>query len=95
MVHEPGAACEGWHCYSCNEDEYGSGYVLCLECGHIWRTARDLRRAYRRQYWRASKPLTLMGAVEFPGIPWWFRAWHVVTVRADKITFCQLCIHDF
>lgn len=83
--HEPTDACADVHCYSCHLDESGAGYIVCLECGHIYRTARDLRRAYRREVLRRPGF----------GAPRWWRIWRALTVRASRITFCQECIHDF
>jgi hypothetical protein len=85
MPHPPTDACLPDHCHWHDEDEPGGGYVLCGECGHLYRTARDLRRAYRRE---------VLSGSGF-GIPLWRRFWAALTVRADQITFCQECIHDF
>lgn len=75
------------HCYSHHVDEPGDGaYIWCFECGHVYRTAGDLRRAYRRQYWETSKHF---------GDPVWRRLWRVAAIRVKNIHFCQECIHDF
>lgn len=82
--HEVTAACQEDHCHSCQVDEPGTGYILCGECGHLYRTARDLRRAYRRivwEFWREDHH--------------WRTLWKILTVRASRIYFCQECIHDF
>lgn len=84
IEHEPTDACLGVHCHWHNVDEPGTGYIICGECGHLYRTARDLRRAWRREVLR-------------PGfhVPLWRRLWRAATIRARKIYFCQECIHDF
>lgn len=83
--HEPTEECLSVHCYSHMVDEEGSAYIGCYECGHLYRTAGALRRAYRREV------LRLPGH----GIPFWWRLWRALTIRASQITFCQQCIHDF
>jgi hypothetical protein len=82
--HEPSDACVG-HCYCHNVDEPGTGYIRCLECGHLYRTARDLRRAYRR----ASL------AMPAYGVPWRRIIARAILIRARNINFCLECIHDF
>lgn len=84
-VHEATDACIADHCHWHDVDEPGSGYILCGECGHLYRTARELRRAYRR---------AVMTRRRF-GVSWWFCLLHAVTVRAGRVSFCQHCIHDF
>lgn len=93
-MHEPSDACIDVHCHSCHEDEPGSGYIVCGECGHLYRTAGDLRRAYRREYWRLYRapPTDLFGMER---VPMWRVVWQILTIRAKKIYFCQHCIHDF
>lgn len=84
--HEPTDACNNDHCYTHHVDEPGTGYIVCPECWHVYQTARELRREYRRNR---------------PGIEWrewrWLPAylWRLLTVRASKIPFCPLCMHDF
>jgi len=86
-------------------------YILCIECGHVYRTGWELRREYRRraprlaEAWRDS-------AVDWDpaeGPPWVhvdvpYGVRIVRTVwwwsrlrlrRAKRIFFCPLCIHDF
>lgn len=82
--HEPSDACVG-HCYWHDVDEPGPGYIRCYECGHLYRTARELRRAYRRQSFTVPRC----------EVPWWRIGWRALFIRADKIVFCQECIHDF
>ncbi|MFC6883479.1 hypothetical protein [Actinomadura yumaensis] len=88
--HEPTGACDAIHCHIHHVDEKPAGaYRRCLECGHVYRTARALRRGYRRQYWKASA-----ASVHGPGEPLWQRVRRVLTVRASHVHFCQHCIHD-
>ena len=99
--HEPDQLCHPDHCYICHIDEPGEGYIRCFECKHLYKTKRDLRKAYRRE---------LIGGMKFSrkfGIktPFWRSTsfspsrvrvwWMLLTVRASKITFCQHCVHDF
>lgn len=84
IQHEPTDACLPDHCHWHNVDEPGDGYILCPECGHLYRTARELRRAYRRQVLRPGFSVPLL-----------WRLWRALTIRASRITFCQECIHDF
>lgn len=65
-------------------------WLVCFECGHVYRTPRDLRRDYRREYWRVA---SMEGA--YPAIPLRWRLWRAATVRASRVTFCPHCIHDF
>lgn len=83
--HQPFVSCAPVHCHWHNLDEPGAGYITCLECGHLYRTAGELRRAYRRQMFRIPRF----------GVPRWRIAWAALTARAARISFCQECIHDF
>jgi hypothetical protein len=50
VEHEHSAQCEGQHCYWHNVDEPGQPcYIVCLECGHVYPSARSLRKIYRRE----------------------------------------------
>lgn len=83
--HEPSDQCWGLHCYSCHVDEPAEpSFLICGECGHVYRTARELRRAYRRQL-----VLTKMF-----GVPWRSIIARALTARARRILFCQHCTHD-
>lgn len=84
-AHEPTDTCLPDHCYWHDVDEPGAGYITCGECGHLYRTARELRRAYRRQ---------VLGGRSW-GVPLSWRLWKALTARARSIYFCQMCIHDF
>jgi hypothetical protein len=88
VKHDEDDDCQG-HCWWHEVDEVGDGYIRCFECGHLYLTARDLRREYRKGYWEVLRS----GSVPRPFTP--VRLWHVLTIRAKKIHFCQLCIHDF
>jgi len=78
-----------WH--NIDEPEQPGDHRTCGECGHIYRTARDLRWAYIRSVWQdVRRPSPhfdlrdrweyLIGAVRRPA--------------ADQY-FCPLCGHDF
>jgi hypothetical protein len=97
--HEPSDACLGEHCYSCGVDEAsGHAYRVCFECGHVYPTARALRKAYRRVRWEILRNPGIGGRAWFSN-EWQTgtlrQVWTTLTVRASKIYFCQLCIHDF
>jgi hypothetical protein len=49
--HEPTDACGRIHCFAHMVDEPGPGYLACGECGHMYKTKRELRREHRRIYW--------------------------------------------
>lgn len=86
--HDGTQDCRDVHCWSCGVDESSDGaYQVCIECGHVYRTARSLRKEYRRVTWGYRN-------LE-PRIPRWRILWTMVTVRASSITFCQHCVHDF
>ncbi len=94
-AHEPTDECAGQHCAWHNVDEPlgETDYLVCGECWHLYRTARDLRREYRRMMrgdwqheWLLFKDLRTSA---------WRRMWRYLTVRADRIHFCPLCAHDF
>lgn len=108
-THEPGSElCDPkLHCHSCNVDEPGGpAFEWCLECGHVYRTARDLRRAYRRAWTQLTfnrpKGVGQFDDLFAPAVSgfgsrrhelWgWLRSRFV---RAKDITFCQECTHDF
>jgi hypothetical protein len=89
--HEVTDACFTFHCHWCNVDEPGNGYILCGECGHLYRTKGELRRAYRRAILSLDRR-TFLGIKPMPRWKIW---WKVLTIRAKNIYFCQYCIHDF
>lgn len=84
--HAPTAECESLHCYSCHVDEPADGteYIVCRECGHVYLTAWELRRAYRHMLWQVFR---LEGMRN--------RLWLWLTVRARRLPFCPKCSHDF
>jgi hypothetical protein len=92
--HEPTDACNDIHCYSHMVDELGPGYLACLECGHMYRTAGELRRAYRAALWRTWHDHRRLFGPDF-GSGLAATLWRMATVRASKIYFCQHCLHDF
>lgn len=65
-------------------------WQYCLECEHEYPSARSIRKAYRRGYWQATGIKT-----GWPRTSWLRRLWHVLTIRAKRIYFCQECAHDF
>lgn len=78
--HEPTDACAHCHCHYHHVDEAGKTYRECYECGHAYPTARALRREHRRR-------------VPFRYYP---RTWlYSLFTRADDITCCPLCAHDW
>jgi hypothetical protein len=81
--HAPTDACLPVHCHWHNVDEPGTGYILCGECGHLYRTPRELRQAYRK------------AVLHMQGMAWWRRIFQAATVRAGRRSFCQFCVHDF
>lgn len=89
--HYPRDVCGDFHCAIHHVDEVGAGYRRCFECGHLYRSKRELVRMYRREY------LACVGSV--PSTRWarWAPRtwWHILTIKADKIRFCQVCVHDF
>lgn len=89
--HYPRDVCEDFHCAIHHVDEVGAGYRRCFECGHLYRSKRELVRMYRREY------LLTVGSV--PSTPWarWAPGvWlHILTITANKIRYCQVCTHDF
>lgn len=96
MKHEVTEDCVDTHCFWHEIDEPVEGsYIQCFECGHVYRTAGQLRRAYRREYWETtgkwSKPFGEPGF--WPPLP--ARLWRLLTIKVKEINFCQECIHDF
>lgn len=92
VKHGPSDDCHG-HCYSHHVDEPGRGYITCIECGHLYRTKRDLRRAYRRGFRQTVQPRRLLS--DDLDMGWGGYLWRLLTVRASTIYFCQECSHDF
>jgi len=86
--HEPSDNCISFHCYIHGLDEGVDEpmYIACDECGHVYRTARALRKAYREASRRAQK--------HFP-VPLLPHLWRLATVRASRISFCQYCNSEF
>jgi hypothetical protein len=81
QIHEPDSGCNDVHCYACNIDEIGPGYLTCGECFHVYRSRGELRRLYRRQLIRRQRRPHIV--------------WRALTIRAADISFCPHCIHDF
>lgn len=105
--HEPTDRCAGQHCYSHHIDEPATGaYIVCFECGHVYRTAFELWWQHLRQAARLARrdlrhPLNPPWWTELD-IPKWQRGRraalamvaHAVVCRPSRISFCQHCIHD-
>lgn len=104
--HEPGAplCVPDQHCYSCNVDESGSAYQWCFECGHGYRTRRELRKEYKKIHnqllvndwksatWRRDSVSLHLKEPKWRLVYIWIRSRFV---RVSRITFCQKCIHNF
>jgi len=58
--HEPSPECADVHCWWHNVDEPDGGYRACLECRHVYRTAEDLREAWREEVTAAALPGTVV-----------------------------------
>ena|ERR1700733_12301693 len=103
-------------CYACEREETASAshwHLRCCECGHVYRSRRELRREYRLGYCQmaAQEWGTIQErgfrrelADEIFGLPPAARSRRqlvkdlirvMLFVRADKIHFCPLCMHDF
>lgn len=89
VKHNQDDHCQG-HCWWHEVDEVGDGYIRCFECGHLYLTKRDLRRAYQAALWSMIRD-------------GWKRnrrishhlVWNMLTRRTKDIFFCQVCAHDF
>lgn len=95
--HEIEPQCEEFHCFGHDRDEPGRAWLVCGECFHRYGSARELRKLYRREAWRAHrrwhKDMIMSKAEDGPST---LRVlWRLATIRASKIYFCQVCIHDW
>lgn len=109
LVHEPTDACNrlrgSVHCWIHNVDEpYKGAYRVCFECKHVYRTARELRRDYR-------KTMTQLTFYRYPDMPgprpvirnqgfgsWRTDLWYWFKSRfrrASRVYSCMQCSHDF
>lgn len=89
-VHDPTSECGHLHCAIHNVDELSyPSYFTCGECGHVYPTARALRRAERRWQWHARK---FDDGWRFG---WIDLALRLATVRVSRIASCALCSHDW
>jgi hypothetical protein len=84
-------------CWSHNVDEMriGTPYIVCGECGHVYQSARALRKA-RRATMRGIYLGSLRHANDW--MPFWQSirgAVSLYTRRAKRIYHCPLCAHDF
>lgn len=100
--HAKTEACVDTHCRVHGVHEPSEvAYHVCFECNHVYRTARALRRDYRRAFWRNERQARKWSPL-WPSrdraawvVPWWVVTWRLVTARASRITYCQHCHHDF
>lgn len=98
--HDPSEDCRH-HCFVCQVDEPGSGYIRCFECNHLYTSRRKLRQAFRSELIRGAQFSRQIGIKE----PFWRSNgfthstvrywWMLLTVRASRLGFCQHCGHDF
>ena len=78
--HEPTDECWGIHCSWHNLDEAPDGaYRVCAECGHVYRTAEDLRRAWAD----AAVDASVRQALD------------VIAPPVEQICGCPYCAHDW
>lgn len=90
VQHEPSEACAGRHCYEHHVDEDPDGtYLACLECGHVYRTAAELRRAYRRLWDRLVRADFRRWPIEAAAL-WLGSRFR----RARSVRSCPYCAHD-
>jgi hypothetical protein len=96
VQHEATDDCWRWHCYSHQVDEVriGTPYILCQECGHVFQSARALRKA-RRATMRGIYYTGLRDARTWREL--WLETRGVVSLyarRAKHIHVCPHCAHD-
>lgn len=94
-MHAVTEHCKEVHCHFHERDEPGSGWQICGECGHLFQTADDLVREFRKMIW---------AGIKFDGIRWrsdgfsvstWSQLKTMWKVKASSITFCPFCAHDW
>ena len=79
-----------WH--GIDEPEQPGDYQTCGECGHIYRTAGELRRAHLRSVWQyVRRPGPLSGR---PRDRWGYLV-RAIRLPVRDQCFCPLCGHDF
>lgn len=62
-------------------------FIVCPDCGHLYRNAKELRRAYRRRAFTSGWD-----------DPWWrvlANNWRAMTLRVSRINACPECSHEF
>lgn len=74
------------HCHNADEPVPEEVYQVCFECGHVYAKATDLEEAYTRE-------ASIVKAEE----TWLRMTPPTIETRlpADRIPFCQECLHDF
>ncbi|HEU4422104.1 MAG TPA: hypothetical protein VFR67_06135 [Pilimelia sp.] len=99
--HDPTDRCALIHCYAHDIDEPGHGYLTCPECGHLYRTPSELRRAYLRESWRTLRYEWSTDPRVGPLTRWAVRRDALICAvgglfrPAGRISFCQYCLVDF
>lgn len=85
VQHEESNHCVGNHCYAHMVDELVTDdtYRVCFECSHVYYTPKDLEEAYHR----ASMQMIESDPEAYAEV--------VTSLPAEKISFCQACMHDF
>ena len=103
-VHVPTSECVDLHCFWHDVDEMPQprGHRRCFECKHLFRTAGELRRTFRRKIicedrrlWQLPWIGDWWSKLSVLPPPWWWAAWRCVTLRVRDIYFCPWCVHDF
>lgn len=80
------------YCFTHNaiEPVTDSSYKRCRECGHVYQTKAELRKAYKYGYWQ-TRPYVR------PLLQGWYLRGLVYTwlMPVSRMAFCPECIHDF
>jgi hypothetical protein len=86
--HEPTDHCRSWHCHIHDLDECGGFlrrvFMVCDECGHLYKSAFELRRRYAAICLRPSERGTRVWR-------WLSMAHRFLTTSVQRITFCPVC----
>jgi hypothetical protein len=94
-VHDPTEDCWEYHCAMHDVDEWlvpGAKYtyvIRCGECGHLYDSKFALSWAFFKELWPAMRKTPYQDRV-----PLLTRLGNAIR-KADDITFCPLCTHDF
>jgi hypothetical protein len=93
-VHDPDEQCKN-HCHWCGVDQPWPAWTWCFECGHGYRTEKDLVRAYRQGLLSGisrKSPWLRSSLYEMSVAAILWQAWRI---KAGRIHFCPLCSHSF